>query len=332
MPAIGLTRPSARQDELILVDNASSDGSAALVEAAFPGVRVLRSETNLGFGGGSNLGARHARGEFLAFLNPDTTVQPGWLDALLAALQANPDAGLATARILLLDDPQRINTCGNEIHISGLTLCRGMGQPSTAFPDLDEVGAVSGAAFAMRKALFETLHGFDESFFLYMEDTDLSLRARLAGWRILYVPGSIVYHDYRLTFGPHKTFYQERNRYRMLLKVLRKRTLLALLPALLLAELVAWGFVLLRERRNFGNKLRACAAVIQEWPQIKAARQHSQSLRRVADRQLLAHTEYRLGYEQTGHGPLPALAHWVFDPLFWLARAFARWSSKILCA
>jgi hypothetical protein len=237
-----------------------------------------------------------------------------------------------TPKILLMDDPERINTCGNEIHISGLTLCRGMGEPRSAYPQLEEVGAASGAAFAIRRELFETLGGFDEAFFMYMEDTDLSLRARLAGWRIVYVPESIVYHDYRLTFGPQKTYYQERNRYRMLLKTLRKRTLLALLPALLLAELVTWGFVLLLERRNLGNKLQAYLAVIRDKEQLLQTRQHSQVLRRVSDRQLLAQIQYRLGYEQTGGGWLPRLAHSVFDPLFWLARLFARGLVTVLCA
>jgi hypothetical protein len=207
-----------------------------------------------------------------------------------------------------------------------------MNQPYTAYPDLAEVGSVSGAAFVIRRTLFETLGGFDPSFFMYMEDTDLSLRARLAGWRILYVPDSIVYHDYRLTFGPRKTYYQERNRYWLLLKVFRQRTLIALLPALLLAELVAWGFVLLRDRRNWANKLQAYRVVIRDREQLKLARRQTQALRRVPDSHLLAQAHFRLGYEQTGHGLLTTLAHWIFDPLFWLARLFARLLTRALCA
>ena len=325
-------RSLGQADELILVDNASSDGTAELAESSFPGLCILRPGNNLGFGAGSNLGALHAQGEYLAFLNPDTTVEPGWLEALLSALQDDPQAGMAASKILLLDDPQRINTCGNEMHISGLTLCRGMGQPEHSFSNLEQVSAVSGAAFMMRRELFETLGGFDENFFMYMEDTDLSLRARLAGYTCLYVPGSVVYHQYTLRFGPRKTYYQERNRYWMLLKVLRKRTLLALLPALLLAELVTWGFVILRERRNWGNKLRAYADVFRHWKQLSLARRQTQALRRVSDCRLLAHAQYHLGYEQTGHGVFPSLAHWIFDPLFWLARLFARGLGCLLCA
>jgi GT2 family glycosyltransferase len=320
------------QDELIVVDNASSDGTAELISAAFPQITLVRAGNNLGFGGANNLGVRHARGEYLAFLNPDTTVESGWLNALLDVLQAEPQVGMVTSRILLMNDPERVNTCGNDVHISGLTLCRGLGRPRHEYDTLAEVAAVSGAAFAMRRALFETLGGFDESYFLYLEDTDLSLRARLAGWRILYAPDSIVYHDYRLTFGPHKTYYEERNRYWMLLKLLRARTLLALLPALLLAEVVTWGFVLLRERRNWRNKLRAYAAIVMRWPELQASRRQTQALRRVSDWQLLSPAAYRLGYEQTGGGLIPRLAHWLFDPFFWLARGFSQGAGRLLCA
>ena len=315
--------------DVILVDNASSDEGADLVEESFPAVRVIRSETNLGFGGANNLGASLALGEYLAFLNPDTAVAPGWLDALIGALEANPGAGLATAKILLMNDPERINTCGNDIHITGLTLCRGMGMERGAFWELEEVNAVSGAAFAARRDLFQELGGFDEEFFLYMEDTDLSWRARLAGFRPLYVPGSIVYHDYTLRFGPDKSYYQERNRYLMLLKSLRWRTLLALVPALLLADVVTWGFVLLRDRPRLANRLRAYGWIVKHWRQVMARRRQTQQLRRVPDRYLLETTTHRLGYEQTGEGLVVRLAHALFDPLFLvcqrLALAVIRW-------
>lgn len=309
--------------EVILVDNASTDESAEYVEQVFPEVSVIRNEANRGFGQGNNVGARRARGTYLAFLNPDTVVEPGWLEALITALEADPQSGLATSKILLLADPKRINTCGNEVHYTGLTLCRGMGMSHKAFTDLTEVSAVSGAAFGMRKEIFEALGGFDETFFLYMEDTDLSWRARLAGYRCVYVPQSVVHHDYSLRFGVRKTFYQERNRYLMLLKSLRWRTLLVLLPALLLAEVVTWGFVLLRERGHLANKLRAYAWIVKHWGQIMESRRRTQALRRIRDRDLIARCTQRLAFEQTGGGGIARLAHLVFDPLFSVLRRLA---------
>lgn len=316
-------------DEIIVVDNASTDGSAGYVAETFPEVVLIRTGSNLGFGYGNNVGARRAQGRYLVFLNPDTVVQAGWLEPLLGALEANPEAGLVTSKVLLLADPARINACGNRVHFTGLTLCEGMGKESSAVSQVTEVGAVSGAAFAVRRDLFEALGGFDPAFFLYMEDTELSLRARLAGYRCFCVPQSVVYHDYSLNFGPSKTFYQERNRYLMLLKTLRWGTLAALLPALLLAEAVTWGFALLREPRRSGNKVRAYAWVIRHWQLILASRRETQRLRRVRDRNLLFALGHRLEFEQTGRGWLARGAHLVFDPLFtllyWPALAVVWW-------
>jgi GT2 family glycosyltransferase len=304
------------ETEILVVDNASTDSSASMVQSEFPEVRLLCSIQNLGFGGGNNLGARQAFGQYLAFLNPDTEVAPGWLEALLNALETTSQVGLVTSKILLKADPQRINTCGNDVHLSGLTLCRGMGCPSGEFQQPELVNAVSGAAFALCKDLYWHLGGFDDSFFLYMEDTDLSLRARLAGYRCLLVPASIVYHDYVLSFSPQKTYYQERNRYLMLLKSLRRRTLLALLPALLAAEVVTWGFVLLRERKNLCNKLQAYAWIARHWNEIKKKHLHTQAIRRMDDRSIISVLQTRLEFELTGDGWLGKAAHWVFDPLF----------------
>ncbi len=312
-----------RDREIVVVDNASTDGSAEYVEQTFPEARVVRNEDNAGYGQGCNVGARHARGQILAFLNPDVTVEPGWLAPLIAALESDPGVGLVTSKILLMSDPKRTNTCGNDVHCTGLTLCRGLGMDSDAFAEPEEVDAVSGAAFAVRRETFEALGGFDGQFFMYMEDTDLSWRARLAGYRCMCIPDSIVHHDYSLRFGPRKTFYQERNRYLMLLKSLRWGTLLALLPALLLGEVVTWGFALLRERRNLGNKWRAYVWTLRHWGQIMEARRATQSLRRVRDRELIARCTHRLAFEQTGPGFVVRTAHLVFDPLFFLLHRLA---------
>ena len=306
--------------EVIVVDNASTDGSADQAEVAFPDVRWARSPENLGFGGANNLAASQAHGEILVFLNPDTHVTPGWLDALVQVLQNDPRAGLATSRILLKDHPDRVNAAGNVMHITGLTLCRGMGADRDAFDTPEEVDAVSGAAFAIRRSLFDALGGFDAAFFLYMEDTDLSWRARLAGYTCRYVPESIVYHDYVLRFGPRKTYYQERNRWMMLLKTLRWGTLVVMVPTLLVGEIVTWGFVLLKDRRHFTNKLEAYGWVVAHWGEIMAKRRATQATRTIRDRELLQRTTHRLPLEQVERGGVRHLVQAVLGPLFWVLR------------
>ncbi len=310
--------------EVIIVDNASHDDSSRQASTKFPGIQIIYSNSNLGFGGANNLGAQRASNKYLAFLNPDTVVEPGWLEALIVALEENPQAGLTTSKILQMDDPMRVSGCGNEMHCTGITMGRGMGNDPRQYTETEEVSAISGAAFAMRADLFTRLSGFDEGFFLYMEDTDLSLRARLAGYQCLHVPGSVVYHNYTLRFGPKKVFYQERNRYLMLLKNLKWPTLLLFLPALILAEVITWGFVLWRDRSNLANKLKAYWWIVSNWHGIMQQRKKTQALRRVADRDLLAACSYRLAYEQVGSGIAVRTASLIFNALFFV------WQKTIL--
>jgi GT2 family glycosyltransferase len=315
--------------EVIIVDNASSEGNADAIENDFPEVTLIRSTINLGFAAGCNLGVKQAQGEYLIFLNPDTLVDENWLKALLKPLESNAQIGLVTAKILLMEHPERINTCGCNMHITGLTLCRGMGQSRELYNESDEVGAISGAAFAIRRQLFETLEGFDEEMFLYMEDTDLSLRARLVGFPTLYVPDSIVFHDYELRITPLKVFWQERNRYLMLLKSFKWRTLFLLLPVHLLAEFITWSFVLLSDRTNVRNKLNAYRWIINNWSLVMQKRRVTQALRASSDRDLLKQQGFKLDFGQAAGGLVAGVASLVFNPLFFILRsimlAFVWW-------
>jgi GT2 family glycosyltransferase len=307
------------ETEIIVVDNDSKDDSAAFIEEQYPGVVLVHNPLNGGFGQGNNLGVEHSSGEYLVFLNPDTRVTPGWLENMIVVLDSAPNVGMVTPKILLMNEPELINACGNDVHFTGLTLCRGARASADMHDQLAVVSAVSGAAFVMRRSVFDEIGGFDPLLFMYMDDTDLSLRVRQAGYECIYTPTSLVYHDYSLNFGPRKTYFQERNRYIMLLKSWRWRTLAMMVPPLLLAEVVTWGFVLTKERRNLVNKLRAYWDVLKVWPEIMAQRRDAQARRKVSDHQLLTELTYRMEFEQTGNDATTRLAHAVFDPLFFAA-------------
>lgn len=308
--------------EVIVVDNASSDGSARYVEEQYPWVRLVRLSRNEGFAAANNRGVELARHPYVVALNPDTEAAPGWLSALLAPFaRYEPGAapvGMTTARILMMQEPDRVNTCGNSMHITGITVCRGLGQRSDhpALSSSCDINAVSGACFAMPRRLWLELGGLDPDFFTYVEDTDLSLRVRLAGYRCVYAPGGVVYHNYSATFPALKLYYLERNRALMLLKCLRGSTLFFMLPILGLAEMVAWGYALKSGPSHMRSKLRAYGWLVANARLIKSKRRQMRRSRRVGDRHLLSGVEWRLDIEQLAGPAVACLAGGILNPLF----------------
>lgn len=285
--------------EIIVVDNASQDATLEVVRRYADQVTAVRLSENQGFAVGNNAGAGRAQGEILIFLNPDTAPQPGWLANLVAPLLEDESIGMTTSQVVLAESPHLVNTCGNDITWTGLTVCRGMRQPVDLWQEAGEVGAVSGAACAIRRTLFEAVGGFDESFFLYYEDTDLSLRVRLMGYCIWYMPSSVVLHRYAFRFSPLKAYYQERNRWLALLKTLRASTILLLLPGLLLGELMAWIYAALSGPSHLAAKVCGWLWLLRHWRLVLAKRDQVQRLRSVSDRQLLASWSADLTFTDT---------------------------------
>jgi GT2 family glycosyltransferase len=282
-----LTGGGETQVEVLVVDNASSDGSDAIAERLadeHDSVRLLRSPTNRGYAGAVNLALPEARGEYLAVLNMDVLASDGWLDPLVSFLEAQPEGGAACPLILLESDPGRINAAGQNVNPTGLGFNRWLGEPrERAGTEPFEVSGLHGAAFVLRRELLERLGGWDETGFLYHEDVELSWLLRLAGKDIHCVPASTVRHDYHLTMFPHKLFLLERNRWRMLLAYLHGRTRLALVPLLALSELMIWGYCLLRGPKFLRAKWRSYGWLRRNGERIRHRRREVAPLRRSSD-------------------------------------------------
>lgn len=185
-----------RPKRVILVDNASSDGSADGVETRFPGVEVVRLDYNAGFAVANNIAAKMAADcEWIALLNPDAFAAPDWLERLITAAGENPAYTFFGSRTLNAADPRILDGAGDVYHASGRVWRRGSGLPADAFdPPTGEVFSPCAAAAMYKTADFLAAGGFDEAHFCYLEDVDLAFRLRLMGRRCLYVRESTALH------------------------------------------------------------------------------------------------------------------------------------------
>jgi len=211
--------------ELIVVDNASHDGSVEALALAFDSrVRILRSATNGGFACGNNLGLRASRGEHICLLNPDTVVRPGAFAALLECMERHPQAGLVGPRVLELDGslqpscmrviPDPVDAVAYALQLDRVfprsrTLARA--RTSYASPlHTQRVEASTGCCMLARRAMLNQIGLLDERFFLYCEDVDLFVRARQAGWEAWYVAPAVIehHHAYSDAFRPLRNVFQ----------------------------------------------------------------------------------------------------------------------------
>ncbi len=227
--------------ETIVVDNGSLDGSAEVAKREF-GARVIRNPTNRGFCAANNQGIAAARGDFIALLNNDAEAEPGWLEALHSACARRADVGMAASKVLVWEDPRRIDKVGHLIYPDGQNRGRGSGAPDKGqFDREEEVLWPDGCAAMYRRAMLDQIGGFDEDFFAYGDDAELGLRARIAGWKCLYTPAAVVRHHRGTTLGKdsaRRLELIERNRVLLALKLF-PWSLLWLNPVYFVARLVA---------------------------------------------------------------------------------------------
>jgi GT2 family glycosyltransferase len=224
-----LERQTLRDFDVVIVDN-SGKHLARRAGVDRSGAAILEMRENVGFGAAINAGVCASRAPFIAALNDDAAAHPEWLAELVAAMEAQPDAGMCASQVRLAfggqalgpdDVAECLDSAGMLISGDGASKQRGHLEPPGRFASPAEVLLPSGSAALYRRAMLEEIGGFDERFFLYCEDTDLGLRARWAGWKCLYVPGAVVDHHYSHTAGqasPLKAYYVERNRLFVILK------------------------------------------------------------------------------------------------------------------
>lgn len=206
--------------ELIVADNASTDGSRELLTRDYPEVRLVPLSENRGFTGACNAGMGAARGQYVALLNNDTEVDLNWVAEVVAAFERHPEAGLVASKMLLFDRRDHIHTAGDFYGVDGWPGNRGAWQRDEGqFDDETYVFSACGGSSAYRRAMLDEIGLLDDDFFFSMEDIDLGWRAQLVGWRCVYAPKAVVYHHLAATGGGvTSSFYDGRNAIYVLVK------------------------------------------------------------------------------------------------------------------
>jgi len=270
---------AAPDDELVIVDNASSDGTLDAAAAMAPGAKLIRNSVNEGFAAACNAGAEAASGDLLLLLNPDARPAEGFCKSIRTPLQEGRDwaawMGLVTA-----DGGRVINTSGGVVHFTGLAWAGQAGEPLARAPAAPrEVAFVSGACLAIRRETWSRHGGFRSGFFLYHEDVDLSLRLRLMGERLGLEPGARVDHDYDFAKGEHKWRLLERNRWATVIRTYPGALLALLAPALAATEV---ALVPISVAGGWGRqKLLATLDIARALPMLTRERREIQATRLV---------------------------------------------------
>lgn len=287
------------RSEILLVDNASTDGSLDFVRERFgDAVRIVALEHNVGYGAGLNAGIRAAAGRFLFALNTDTEVAPACLATLVDAADRFPNFGMFAPKILSFQNPEILDNAGHLLYPDGLSRGRGrLERDQGQYDREEEILIPSGCAMLLRRSMLADVGLLDADLFAYCEDTDLALRAQLKGWRCRFVPAAVVYHKYSAAtapYSPEKAFLVERNRVWVSAKCL-PLSLLAVTPSFTALRLAAqaWGAITKRgaagrfaATRSRGELLailvRAWAAALRGLPAAWRKRRHIQGTRRIA--------------------------------------------------
>lgn len=241
-----LSKQTYRDFEIIVVDNGSTDKSVDFLKQNYPQVKLISLPENMGFSYAVNRGMEQSKGKYIILLNNDTKVDAYWLEELHKALVENPEVGFCASKVLFMDKPKVINSAGDLYQKNGRARNIGLGETDAGqFEEPTTVFGTSGVAAMYRRELFEDVGLFDEDFFAFYEDVDLSFRAQLLGYCCLYVPTAVIYHVGGVTIGgdrsPRGAFFGQRNLINVLVKDMPGKLLIKYAPSILWYQVKTLG-------------------------------------------------------------------------------------------
>lgn len=282
--------------EVVVVDNKSSDDSLETLDKKIlndPRLKIIKSSVNTGPTGGLNLGAKNAKGKYIAILGYDTEVDKDWLKNYVEFMEKNSDVGIAQGKIMRLDKKDTFSYAGDFLGPFGFLIERAREAIDKGqFDSVVDIFGINSASMIIPKGLFNKIGGFDEDFFMYLEETDLCFRTHLYGKRVVFFPGSTIYHNYSITTKEKKYFQADMRNYygcRNYILTLEKNLGLKNLVKIMPFHFLAWAAIalMLLFKANFGQSYIIFKAIL--WhlfniPTIIKKRSNvQQNIRKVSD-------------------------------------------------
>ncbi len=189
-----LKKQTYKDYQILVVDNASTDGSVEYVKEHYPEIEVIALKKNYGFSKAVNVGIRRSTTPYVILLNNDTTTDPYYIEEMVRTIEKSPRIFSVSSKMIQMYHPELIDSAGDLYTLTGWGVCRGVGRPVSNYTETDEVFSACAGAAIYRRQVFQKIGLFDEKHFAYLEDIDVGYRARIFGYRNLYCPTALVYH------------------------------------------------------------------------------------------------------------------------------------------
>ena len=273
--------------EVLVVDNISTDNSHVVCKKKFEKIHLIENKENLGYCEGNNVGIRNANGEFVVILNPDTIVEPNWLNHLMSAYNEFGE-GLYQPKFFSLNEKHVLQSTGNMLHIFGFGFAKDKGKiDDEKMESVEKINYASGTCLFTSKIVLDKIGLLDPFLFLYHDDLDLGWRAAHVGINSFYVPKSIIYHaeSYSIKWSSKKFYWLERNRKYCLLTHYSKETYSKMRFSLFLVDLCVWLFYL--SKGFLGAKIKAELDIFRNRKTIKIRHNQLEKMKIVSDKDLI---------------------------------------------
>ena len=273
--------------EVLVVDNISTDNSHVVCKKKFEKIHLIENKENLGYCEGNNVGIRNANGEFVVILNPDTIVEPNWLNHLMSAYNEFGE-GLYQPKFFSLNEKHVLQSTGNMLHIFGFGFAKDKGKiDDEKMESIEKINYASGTCLFTSKIVLDKIGLLDPFLFLYHDDLDLGWRAAHIGINSFYVPKSIIYHaeSYSIKWSSKKFYWLERNRKYCLLTHYSKETYAKMRLSLFLVDLCVWLFYL--SKGFLGAKIKAELDIFRNRKTIKIRHNQLEKMKIVSDKDLI---------------------------------------------